>query len=100
MWNKLKVKFLKALRSGKYEQGRIFFEKNNKFCCLGVLCKVAKVPTTPNQQIPTEGNWTFVDSVLPSIKDDFGRPTSMALAQLNDAGNSFEVIADWIEKNL
>lgn len=32
-----------ALRSGKYEQGRLALRsKDDKYCCLGVLCDVAK----------------------------------------------------------
>lgn len=37
---KFAKKWLKALRSGEYEQGRIeLYNKNlNKYCCLGVAC--------------------------------------------------------------
>lgn len=32
-----------ALRSGKYEQGRLALRsKDDKYCCLGVLCDIAK----------------------------------------------------------
>lgn len=31
-----------ALRSGEYKQGKFYLEKDNKFCCLGVACKVAQ----------------------------------------------------------
>ena len=38
MDKKIKKKWLKALRSGKYKQGRDALRIGNKFCCLGVLC--------------------------------------------------------------
>lgn len=42
--NKELVKqWVKALRSGKYKQGRKTLRaKNDEYCCLGVLCDIAK----------------------------------------------------------
>lgn len=34
-------KWVAALRSGKYKQGRYFLNSEGKFCCLGVACEVA-----------------------------------------------------------
>lgn len=34
----LKTRWLEALRSGEYKQGRAYLRKDDKFCCLGVLC--------------------------------------------------------------
>lgn len=37
------MKWIKALRSGKYEQGKGRLKTNDKkFCCLGVLCDISK----------------------------------------------------------
>lgn len=36
-------KWVKALRSGKYEQGKSYLKKDNKYCCLGVLYDVLKI---------------------------------------------------------
>lgn len=36
-------KWVKALRSGKYKQGRGRLNTANNFCCLGVLCDISKV---------------------------------------------------------
>lgn len=33
--------WIDALRSGKYIQGKGYLKKENKFCCLGVLCDLA-----------------------------------------------------------
>ena len=38
MNERIKEKWLKALRSGKYKQGKGELREGGKFCCLGVLC--------------------------------------------------------------
>ena len=41
----LKAKWIAALRSGEYKQGREQLNASNRaFCCLGVLCEVEKFP--------------------------------------------------------
>jgi len=44
MINKELIKrWIEALRSGKYQQGRLSLRNiSNQFCCLGVLCDIAK----------------------------------------------------------
>ena len=44
MNKEIKDKWVKALRSGEYKQGRLYLQRDNLFCCLGVLCKVLDVP--------------------------------------------------------
>ena len=39
---RLAKKWIDALRSGKYKQGRGQLVKGDRYCCLGVLCDVAK----------------------------------------------------------
>ena len=34
----VKNRWIKALRSGDYDQGRTVLRKDNNYCCLGVLC--------------------------------------------------------------
>lgn len=41
MRDDIKAKWVAALRSGDYEQGRNYLQSEGKFCCLGVLCEVA-----------------------------------------------------------
>lgn len=36
----LKRRWLVALRSGRYKQGRQWLRADGKYCCLGVLCNV------------------------------------------------------------
>ena len=44
MNKEIKDKWVKALRSGEYKQGRLYLQRDNLFCCLGVLCKILNVP--------------------------------------------------------
>ena len=51
MTPELKTKWIEALRSGKYEQGKHYLKVNGKFCCLGVLCEVMEVPSMFDDKI-------------------------------------------------
>jgi len=53
---KIRRQWVRALRSGKYKQGRRYLRKEisgeDRFCCLGVLCELAvkaKVIPEPNK---------------------------------------------------
>jgi hypothetical protein len=97
----LKDKWVEALRSGKYKQGReVLRNGDNEFCCLGVLADV-------NGQ-----QWS-------ETPEEYGRGTRYRLiyggsvaiysvagmnwgpyASLNDTEKmTFDEIADWIEEN-
>ena len=41
MNERIKQKWIKRLRSDKYEQGEGKLKSNDKYCCLGVLCEIA-----------------------------------------------------------
>jgi hypothetical protein len=89
--NKLKSKTLKrkwvaALRSGKYKQGTFTFQCGDTFCCLGVLCAIARRPS----------GWGFVSSCF----KDGGDAVCDKLALMNDTGTSFKKIASYIERYL
>lgn len=58
---KYKKRWLKALRSGKYEQGDGTLLYNNKYCCLGVLCDVV----SSEMQDKTGEEFDFYDRPLP-----------------------------------
>ena len=101
-----------------------------RYCCLGVLCDIAELEKSPPENLDRYSdypdkfyydedkqgyvyNYTYInpetkressaDEVLP---EDFRRrlgisdPLQKHLTELNDAGASFESIADEIEKNL
>ena len=99
-----KSKWLEALRSGKYKQGRgCLRSENNKFCCLGVLCDlVAPQDWEPGLEemghyYGHRGSYGAPDQ---AIKDVVSIASWGKLMEMNDSGASFTEIADWIEKNL
>lgn len=96
-----KDQWLFALRSGTYKQGKDkLCSLDRKFCCLGVLCDVMKIPCKQ-----------YDDYRMKYVFDDGDRlnylPTSMiiksvqsVLSEMNDTGKDFPTIADWIEKHV
>lgn len=107
-----KEKFLEALRSGEYKQGRGKLLTGNKYCCLGVaghLCEIGKEHL--------ERGCYLNYSISGGISSDIARlyelsrkrvPKTLSqnldlqrqLASFNDDGYSFKQIAQWIEKYL
>lgn len=115
MDKKIKAKWLKALRSGKYKQGKkVLKTKNGKFCCLGVLCdlysKATKTPWVKNGSgLNYMHNYFGVlsDKVVAWSGLSDSSPhllvgvRSKSLAELNDGtGYGFKKIANLIEKQL
>jgi len=106
-----------ALRSGKYKQGMGYLNKNNKFCCLGVLCEIAPANEL---QIHKQLNLDYMTYSAGGNKiNKVGRFPPVAILkwanisldyrtyipeldkklwQLNDTGYTFDQIADIIEK--
>jgi hypothetical protein len=99
--------WIKALRSGKYKQGRDVLNKSSEFCCLGVVCDLANKDGGP-QWIKYLGDGygrSFMgqSGILPDPVREFLGLTEMAqnyLASLNDNGISFKQIADYIETTI
>ena len=108
----VKVKWLTALRSGEYEQGRFQLRTpqgpdDTRYCCLGVLTCLAEAEGVPES--PENPFWTLFPDMKESrkmlspivqewaelIAGDAGVPACM-----NDAGKSFYDIADYIEEKL
>jgi len=108
-------KWIKALRSEKYEQGRYVLRSSNGFCCLGVLCDLAvKAKVIPKPTVDdyygyiygktgdSNGSllpravkrWAGLNSQNGSYEED-GVPCS--LDELNDYGMPFAKIASIIE---
>ena len=101
-----KKKWLKALRSGKYNQGTLALRSVSKecgttYCCLGVACHVAGASGIKNKELIENCDGTRIKSInkVPLLlRGDKGIPT--VLAWLNDKGKTFEQIADVIEEKL
>ena len=92
MDKKLKAKWVKALRSGKFRQNTNGgFHRGGAYCCLGVLAVIGGQGRGSEIH---EGNlWRFIDGHVP-------RFASGELIDMNDSGKRFLEIADWIEKNI
>lgn len=109
MPEELKNKWVKALRSGMYEQGRKALKtKDGKYCCLGVLQMVCtgRVQTENKKPVglPTP-NWLKLKNINFKSKggnlrrsDPFLDSLNRRAAEANDAGLTFDQIADAIEK--
>lgn len=102
----VKQQWVAALRSGEYQQGRGVLRKDDKFCCLGVLCDISELYTWSDKgRDISYGQHVFT---LPNaVKDWAGLeennpvlPGYNTLSNVNDAGKSFQEIADIIEREL
>lgn len=116
----IKRRWVSALRSGSYHQGRNFLRLGNDYCCLGVLCdlhaqsysqdwmlygqRTTTQDGTPRQIFQYDGfdsvlpeqvvEWSGLDAQDPIVAHDEGLTS---ITKLNDLkGLSFEEIADLI----
>lgn len=111
----LKRRWVRALRSEKYQQGRGMLRRTNEdngeplvvptYCCLGVLCEVQKVPRARH------GGYNFGRAAGVSIGTVKGKLRRLLnedhydivdkLIDMNDDQRcSFSKIADYIERTL
>lgn len=102
-------KWVKALRSGKYDQGRSYLKRSDKYCCLGVACEVAGLIGEPSNKNPQIIYFDNEKAFLPTsvmsflgLSSDYGRYDTgysheISLAGQNDKGLTFKEIADIIE---
>jgi hypothetical protein len=91
----VKEEWVRALRSGEYRQVKGVLHRDGGYCALGVLCSIAVdhgiVPCVPE------------DTELPYPAHDWADILSTEeaeVASMNDAGETFGSIADWIERKL
>ncbi len=95
MDGELKAKWLAALRGGKYLQARGKLRVENGLCCLGVLCKVAKIP------ISKSGDQCGRNKDYRPIYKLIGVVEASDLMRLNDREQkTFTEIADYVETTL
>src|SRR5262249_13225214 len=112
----IRERWVAALRSGKWRQGReALQDARGRLCCLGVLCEIAVedgvIPAPEESEL---GTWLYgedFEHLRPSVRDWAGLSSEdpvapgnpWALAILNDVGDgddvpwSFARIADLIE---
>ena len=122
MNQEVKAKWLTALRSGEYQQGRYALNESGTFCCLGVLCDLySKETNTPwpdghaclltkimlgfDTVLPDKvKDWAGLDSHDPKLVEENpdyenGKHEEY-VSCLNDSGRTFLQIADLIEAQL
>ena len=104
MNKQLKIKWLKALRSGEYDQGVGHYvtagKKYDSFCCLGVLCDIQDAVWDMNgynKAYDLDGRTLVGDAFAPNGPDWVEQ---RRLATMNDSGDSFKKIAKYIERHL
>jgi hypothetical protein len=108
MDKKTKNKWVKALRSGDYQQGQCSLrkilnegdvnqvtrkevkERTETFCCLGVLCDIGGGRVSDRSFLTTQFAKKIGISIYMQDK----------LADMNDGGMTFAKIANYIEKNM
>jgi len=103
-----KKKWVEALRSGKYKQGKGALHRRNCFCCLGVVCMLFDISPTQLGEagyIQNRDDKYTVDadvSMIPDLikGDNIENEIVTFISNSNDSGSTFEEIADWIEINL
>lgn len=96
----VKYKWLKALRGGKYKQGRGALKSlDDRFCCLGVLCDIIDNKLWTHSGIYKYDSEISGISVPLTLRGEIGLDSDLQseLMRMNDSGKSFAEIADKIE---
>jgi hypothetical protein len=94
--NAVAKKWVAALRSGKYQQGKCFLKTDDgKFCCLGVLAELAKEVGLSNDGDKFLDGSVVIWSGLHGSSGSYANGESLAFD--NDRGKTFLEIADIIE---
>lgn len=98
------MKWVRALRSGKYKQGTsrlktTFCSETPEYCCLGVLCEITNSKFRATQGFLPQAV-VRKTGMLDPWSGEVGRIEQGALINMNDVRNySFKSIANYIEKN-
>lgn len=92
----LKARWLKALRSGKYQQGRrMLLAGDGAMCCLGVLATICGA--SRSDILERRLSHLPADLRLSGLPSDADQKQ---LASMNDIGASFMAIADYIAEHI
>lgn len=101
---KLKKKWIKALRSGRYKQARGTLKRGTAHCCLGVLYRIQRgdfkeISGLQTSYLPTgfEGGLTKDRTTDLAARND-GTYSTLTKGQHRE--HDFNEIADYIEKYL
>jgi hypothetical protein len=104
----LRARWIEALRSGRYKQGRGRLRDGDAYCCLGVACEVSGLGTWRRHDDGRGDVYATPTGILygwlpRGLRDELGldENTQSKLMQLNDdEGRTFAEIADWYEENV
>jgi hypothetical protein len=115
----IKERWLIALRSGEYHQGKEWLKNDGNFCCLGVLCDLHAKETGTYWEALSDNVGSYMESseTLPAkvqewaglphtcgasldFQADEGLTLTRDITELNDSGHTFKEIADLIEEQL
>lgn len=106
MNQEIKKKWLEALRSGKYKQGAGYLRRRDEsYCCLGVLCDIVEPENWEENHLMNDTAWFHAgqtEQMNPAVRRECEITFNQAwtLMSMNDRGNTFNNIANWIETNL
>lgn len=108
MNKKLSSEWIMALRSNKYKQGIGQLIKDDKYCCLGVLCKIYGMNVVNISIENDREGFLYEDKIsishLPGkFRDEIGmnNEEESKFTYLNDIDRkNFNEIADYIEINI
>jgi hypothetical protein len=100
-------RWISALRSDTYKQGRYHLKHKGRHCCLGVLCEVLELDWKQEEmfnELPPERIFPKTGLGLDASKvdEDFDyQNVAQVLVIFNDIRElSFREIADWIESRM
>lgn len=101
---KFAIKWLKALRSGKYKQSVHYLKSPHGYCCLGVAGRVCGLTDKKIEGLDWLSNSKITQEDLKLIPKElqgssYYNELVTTLSEMNDAGYSFKLIADFIEAN-
>lgn len=102
---------IQALRSGAYLQGNSCLRNtHDEYCCLGVQANLLDPKGWNTPAISPLYSWKAgeyrsllggPESAEQYLPDEYMHPAAQqALARMNDDGNTFREIADWIQEHL
>jgi hypothetical protein len=97
--------WVKALRSGEYEQTTGVLKDKAGYCCLGVLCELAAKDGGPKFKSDERGHMFYAGELLnpPRTMSKFlgiTRHLSVLVCMNDNEDKNFDEIADYIEKNV
>lgn len=105
MTKSLKQRWLKALKSGRYQKGAMaLIDSDGSYCCLGVLGKVCKLSNEKLHDMPCIADPETSNTLLSKeFSETVGLDLKVqeTLSEMNDESETFqEKVIPWIEKNL